>query len=313
MNCFGAAPNTELCLAAGQCRGCFSLRSVEVYHDWALAERLALAYSVLRHIARSVFFSGWRKAYIAVFTAYFDASGTPRTRVLTVAGFVSSVGWWDRYDVEWKRLLATVPAQQFHMTDFVSSQGPFGLWKGRSIRRAKFFAELVRCICKNTRKGFAVSVQISDYNKVNQQYQLRERLGSPYSFCGLVCLAQVREWAKKKHIDLSRIRFLIEDGDEDQQDFIDRAKQENFNLSAESKQAIRAFDACDLAAWKSKTAIDDTWNRKLHLTDPSSADRIKRSLDQLETFVSPEIHGMYTRNSLLKCCFLLKVPKRSGV
>lgn len=270
-----------------------------------------MAYSAIRHIARSAFFSDWRKAYIAVFTAYFDASGTPRSRVLTIAGFVSSVVWWDRYDAEWKRLLATVPTKQFHMTDFVSSQEDFKSWKGKSTKRAKFFAGLVKCIRQNTRKGFAVSVQMADYAKVNQEYQLRESLGSPYAFCGTVCFAQVRDWAKKKKIDLSHIRFLIEDGDEDQADLVARAKTESIKVQPESKEKIRAFDACDLAAWKSKSIVDDAWNRKLHLKDPGAADRIKRSLDQLETVVSPEIHGMYTRNSLLNCCFLLKVPKRN--
>ena len=42
---------------------------------------------------------------MASFSAYFDASGTSDTQVITVAGFVSTVKKWIRFEEEWQAIL----------------------------------------------------------------------------------------------------------------------------------------------------------------------------------------------------------------
>lgn len=71
----------------------------------------------------------YRKAQIEVFTAFFDASGTKRARVLTVAGFVSRASKWTRFEEEWKAILSPFGLTSFHMTDFVSSAGLYAQFK----------------------------------------------------------------------------------------------------------------------------------------------------------------------------------------
>jgi hypothetical protein len=171
--------------------------------------------------------------------------------------------------------------------------------------------KLVHCIRKHTRKGFAVSMQIKDYDLVNRDHQLQEAHGTPYAFCGIICLVNLRDWAKNKGINIADILCIFEEGDEDQNDLLKRAKAEGFNVIAQSKERVRAFDACDLAAWKARAIVDDAWNRKVWQTDPEGADRVKRSMDQIEIVL--QVNGMYSRNSLLNSCYQTNTPKRSNV
>jgi hypothetical protein len=63
---------------------------------------------------------------IAMFTAYFDASGTSKATVITMAGFVSRVNKWERLEDEWPQPLPS-GITSFHMTDFVSSRRGMGV------------------------------------------------------------------------------------------------------------------------------------------------------------------------------------------
>jgi len=66
--------------------------------------------------------------HVAVFTAYFDASGSDSSRVMTVAGFVSSAQKWGRFEKDWKSFLPPT-VSMFHMTDFVTAKEGWESWK----------------------------------------------------------------------------------------------------------------------------------------------------------------------------------------
>jgi hypothetical protein len=264
---------------------------------------------MLAHLARAAYFSSGRNAYVAVFTAYFDASGKESSRVMAVAGFVSRIPKWDRFEKAWKDLLPPT-VSMFHMTDFVTSRKGWESWKGQSQRRAKLVEDLVSCIKLHTNKGFAGSVQMSEYNLVDQEFQLREYLGSAYSFLGLGELGRLKNWADKKDITIDKILCVFEDGDDAQGDLIKRARADGFNAVPQSKKNVRAFDACDLGAWKAKTAVDDGWERKLHLSDPKAADRIIKATLQIGTAFRGQEPGMYSAEAIRRACIAHGVPKR---
>jgi len=67
----------------------------------------------------------------AVFTAYFDAAGTPRNSVVAVAGFVSNFEKWKQFELTWNKILEREGVSCLHMTDFVSFQGEFKASKGQ--------------------------------------------------------------------------------------------------------------------------------------------------------------------------------------
>lgn len=154
-----------------------------------------MSYSFIRHFVRAIHQSPQRDAQVAMYSAYFDASGTKRTPVLTLGGFVSTVNKWERFEKEWARILKANGVSFFHMTEFASSKGEFADWKGDSERRKKFIDELIGCINLNTNKGFAASVVIADYDRVNSKHTLTESIGHPLAICGGVCIGAMRKWA----------------------------------------------------------------------------------------------------------------------
>jgi hypothetical protein len=145
-----------------------------------------------------------------------------------------------------------------------------------------------------------------DYDKVSAEYQLSERVGEPYALCGTGCLSRVKQWAKKKDVDHSKILYIFEDGDEDKGDLFARAKDEKYTVLFLDKTKTCAFQAADLAAWKAKSAIDDAYNRKLHRLDGGK--RIMQSLNQIEIVLQD--NGMHARSSLLRACAQLKIARR---
>jgi len=260
----------------------------------------------LEHVARSIQIGA--EALIVMFTAYLDASGNERTSVITVAGFVARLTRWERFESEWKSLLPR-RIKMFHMTDFASSKAGWESWKGKSQQRAVFFDKLVRCVMRNTNKGFGISLQLSHYRDFNTKFQLEESSGGPYSFACQAFFAEVMKWAARNRVDYRReILFVAEDGDTGQGEMLSRARQDGFNVIPQSKAAIRAFDACDLAGWKARTVVDDSLVKELHLADPSAEARTAATLKQLGTFV--QLNALIDKDTIEEVCSSLGIPER---
>jgi hypothetical protein len=242
-------------------------------------------YSIVKHLARAIYFGAYRTAHIAVFTAYFDASGDKRQKVLTFAGFVSRIQKWDRFDREWSDMLARYGVPSLHMSEFVSSSGAFSAWRGQSEKRKLFIDEAVSCVKHNTNKGFACSIILSEHNEINAKYRLAEYAGKPYSLCGVMAIAMVREWAKKKRTDPKKILYMIEDGDEDRGQLIERSKRDGYKVFPLAKLEAQAFQAADMVAWKAMSALREAENKgRLTLDEYNS---IARSLEP----ISPVVHS----------------------
>lgn len=156
-------------------------------------------------LGQSILFGAYRDSLpVAVFSAYFDASGTKDSRILTVAGFVSRVSKWNKFDEQWGKILRREHVTSMHMTDFASSKGEFTEWKGQTEKRQRFVADLVECIRKNTNKGFASSLILPDYREINANFQFDEYVGHPFTLCTRNCLAALKTWARRKNIDTER-------------------------------------------------------------------------------------------------------------
>jgi hypothetical protein len=199
--------------------------------------------SLLRHISRAVLFAKYRGARMAMLTAYFDASGKDRLPVLTVAGFISHVKKWDRFEGEWRRILTRYGVSEMHMTDFASSRGQFCAWKGQTEKRRAFISELASCVKRNVNKGFSCSVVAADYRKVNREYRLSEEFGSPYELCGGSCLGGVLKWALNKKINPTSVVVCIEDGDDGKGGLMDLGRSGGFKIIPLAKADSKAFEA----------------------------------------------------------------------
>jgi hypothetical protein len=165
-----------------------------------------------------------------------------------VAGFVSRVSKWDRFNAEWPVILSAEHVSFMHMTDFVSSKGEFASWRGQSDRRRKFIADLSDCIKRNTNKAFSSSVLLDDYRVVNAEFMLAERVGQPFTLCMRACLGGLKLWAGKKGVETKKMLVAIERGDDDQGELIRQAERDGFIIASIAKASATAFQAGDVAA-----------------------------------------------------------------
>jgi hypothetical protein len=267
-----------------------------------------VAYSLLRHIGRAVFFSRFSADLpVAMFTAYFDASGTKRTQVLTVAGFVSHVKRWERFDQKWSAILRRNNVGSFHMTDFASSEGEFKSWRGKSELRRTFIADLVECVRQETKRGFAASVIVSEYEEVNRDYELSERAGTPYVMCATACLGGLNRWVGKRDLSRSHALVVVEDGDEDQGEFVNRARFYGYKAIRSPKSEVQAFQAGDLVAWKCRTMISNALENA-PIAAIGDEEKVVRSLDPIRGIVHD--NGAHDKNFLLAFCAAAKIPRR---
>ena len=150
------------------------------------------------------------------------------------------------------------------------------------------------------------------FDEVNAEYRLSEMYTNAYVLLGVACLGKIGRWADKKGISRKNVRCVFETGDQGQGELISLGKSEGFDVLRQSKATLRAFDACDLLAWKSRSVIDDTYERQLHRDNPAAAERILKALDQLEKLTrSSQDLGQLSANGLRNVCFKKQIPKRS--
>lgn len=131
-----------------------------------------------------------------------------------------------------------------HMTDFASSKKEFSTWRGQSERRKRFVSDLVECIRVNTNKGFAHSLLLSEYDRVNSEFQLAELAGAPFVIATALCLGSLKMWAAKKQVKPKDMLVLIEQGDDDQAQLIQKARSmDGLKVVALNKENAQAFQA----------------------------------------------------------------------
>ena len=263
-------------------------------------------YSSMEHLVRSVLFSRYKESVlVAMFSAYFDESGTRGERALAVCGFVSTVKKWSRFEIEWNGILKSEGVEEpFHMTDFVSSQRDFSGWKGQSERRRLFVRRLVGCVKKNVNKFFYAVLVIEDYEAVNKTFYLEEVIGRPYAVCGKQCLNMVRKWAARKRIT-APVLCYFEDGAKDKGNFEEWAKRMGEKPLFLPKAMGIPFQAADLAAWKYRAAIHKTLE-----PDHTPEKGIELFKSVVELHAIPHAGGVWDRVSLAEWCSQTTIPRR---
>lgn len=254
-------------------------------------------YSAAEHIARSILLSRFHDApLVAMFTAYFDAAGKwNRPGVLAVAGFVSDVRKWAKFESAWEAILSRESVSQFHMTDFVSSRGEFASWRGQTDRRRIFIDDLAQCAKRYTNKRFGGLVVLKDYEAANKQYRLREEVGGPYPVCAEYCVRLARKWQAKN--DVRDLEFFFEQGDEGKGNLIKLLKERYSIEPSFLSKKIVPFQAADLVAWRTRDSFENMLKGDL---DIERADKVMRSFREAWSGPHEAFHG--DREWLLRYC-----------
>lgn len=248
-----------------------------------------------------------------MFAAYFDESGTPDEShvVLTVAGFVSTITKWGRFEKEWPAILKEFGLPDgtvFHMNRFASSQPPYDVFKQQSERKAALVSNLVACTKRNVNKAFSCSVALRDWESLNRRYRVSESLGFPYAFCGRTCVGQVIKWARGKSISPNKINFFFEHGAKHrgQLDKILRANDGIEPLFRTKEEQVQ-FQPADLLAWKHRKLMAEVVKHD-GSPDLEKYLSIMRSLKTLNSI--PHDYGVHTLESLEKVIKAAKIPLR---
>ena len=268
-----------------------------------------MSYGYCANLARAFFPSSYRHIYMAIFNAYFDASGAQDKRGLSVAGFVSKPAKWDSFQRQWLRSLPK-GMDMFHMTDFVSSLNGWEEWRGKSKERAILISDLVQIIKQNTSSGFAVTIMKRHYDEANKEFMLLEEHGPPYIMCGIAALSQLKNWAQREKVGLDQILCIFEEGEADWAALEKIAKADGFDVDDRSKKRIRAFDACDLAAWRARIILDDTYTHSSVLGRAKDGEKVMRALAELESIVHD--NGMIRTRGLKRICGELGISRRNS-
>lgn len=204
--------------------------------------------------------------------AFFDASGTPNSgAILVVSGFISTAKRWKQFEREWAQLLREAKIPYFRMSEFNSHQGPFKAWRGKDNKRQAFLRRLLRIVVSHAAQSFAAGVVLADWQRCNTYYQLDEKDFSPFSLCAWTCIDRVREWCIKHDAELTRVRFVFEDGDSGKGQFISRSSRDfgiNIEFGAKVPNSeisfFRPLQASDFAAWHVRKVMADQANGTLH-------------------------------------------------
>jgi vacuolar-type H+-ATPase subunit I/STV1 len=239
-----------------------------------------------------------------MYTAFFDASGTRRNEAITMAGYVSDVKKWAKFEVTWNRILEREKVSSFHMTDFASKQKEYKGWDQE--RRVRFLGDLVDCAGKYTNKAFSATVVLADFQEIDRTYCLHEALGQPYSVVGRSCVGYVKKWARKHHV--KQVGFAFERGDEDWKDFKRVCQeQEKIEATSYSKKDFVQFQAADLLAWKSRYPVRRVLSDDLEET----VEELQRLLSMVGDLKrTPYISGVFNSESFTNICIKGSIPLR---
>jgi hypothetical protein len=250
---------------------------------------------------------------MAMFSAHFDESGTPDKidTVLTVAGCVSSVEKWKRFELEWKKILkdAGLPdGTIFHMNRFARGLAPYQEWAGQSKRKAHLVSALVGCTKRNVNKAFSCSVVLRDWERLNERYCVAEHLGYPYPLCGRQCISQVMKWARNQGVAQAHIKFFFEDGATHRRQ-LEKFLRANDGIGPlfQSKEEMTQFQAADLLAWKSRKVLTQV----VEYEGPGDIDAynsVQRSLAEIKSI--PHDYGAHVYESMEQLIHRAKIPRR---
>jgi hypothetical protein len=143
---------------------------------------------------------------MGMFAAYFDESGThSASSALVVAGYLSPVSQWQRFDGEWADLLRDLGIESpFHMVDFSNGQGQFKGWP--EAKRRNCVTQITGIIGRRTQFRASFSVSKRAYEEVIGETEI-----GPYGFCVWEWMKEAERWMDRYGVH-EPIAYVFEGG-----------------------------------------------------------------------------------------------------
>ncbi len=199
-----------------------------------------------------------------MFTAYFDESGTSKdSTALTVAGAVSSNQKWRRLEKQWNEILANRVVKIFHMKDCAAGRGEFSGWS--SSDRRNFIYDLSECMGRHVKYAWSCNIVLDCWTLMNEEFTLREHLGTPYCLGAAMCIYAVEQWKTRSKIS-SAIEYIFESGAEGRGGMVEWVQKNQGITPILKPKALAGLQVADLIAWKSRRLLHDMVSDPLSMT-----------------------------------------------
>jgi hypothetical protein len=257
---------------------------------------------------------------MAVFTAYFDASGSPdQSPALALGGLVSTAEKWIDFAKEWEGCLNAFGVSTLHMKDFTQSRREFSKWKLDDPPRRRFINGLIKIIEQYVEYTTASTVLLNSYADADQTFCLREFM-KPYTLGASTCVSGIIPWAISRGHDPKRIAYIFEKGDADQSD-VSRCwkaqfpeyeispvflKKRDRHPDPKACGPIRPFEAADLIAYenfRANIAADEDGN--------VYRDQLRGSFLRMENLPGAEGWAFQRKAEIGQICSHWRVPLRA--
>lgn len=235
------------------------------------------AYSAIEHLAKTVALSrfDWKEVQFGMFTACFDAGGTPHDQeLLVVAGFISTADEWNNFDRLWRKRLADDGLEYFRMAEFAHSRKQFRSgWKDNEPRRKALLGDLMAIIRLHAFRRFGCIVENQTFlNNVPRDFQAQYFLDA-YTTASMACVRQVRDWGRAEGAPaLEKVRFVFEAGDAGQAQLEKRFRNDiQTSISFKYKKGPQSFtplQAADFLAYELFVGVKGVIGTKIRKRPP---------------------------------------------
>lgn len=146
---------------------------------------------MVKHLAMIAGGATWRSINLAMFTAYFDASGDEHEQLaLVVAGFIASAEAWIDWEREWLERLAIDGLAYFHRNEL-------GGWP--QGKRERLIGDLCQIIREHVAYKIGIAIVNEDLHEVVSSAELREWRIKSYSVLGRTAAKEARCWATSSY------------------------------------------------------------------------------------------------------------------
>jgi len=252
---------------------------------------------------------------MALFTAYFDASGEGQENqpLVIVSGFVANFQQWGMFQSLWERAHREAGAElPFHMVDFMAAcnnphyaqqknaRADYVRLAGNPQEAKKFLHHLALSEVTALSCGISCMVPMKLYNEVNSVLYLRELL-PPYALGARMCIEKLHQWEEKFEIE-EPTEYIFESGDFEQGKFTSLMIDEGQNVPIyKSKNDFVGLQAADHYAWEQSYFI------KKRQRDPNFVAR-----DDLGLLIYgiPKLHVEPSLEKLIKLCEIKGIKQR---
>jgi hypothetical protein len=147
-------------------------------------------------------------------SCYLDEAGGKQDQFTVVSGWLSTMARWERFETDWRLMLASYNLEYFHMKEFSQSTKIFKKWKDCEGIRKRFVHDATEIIRSTVEYGFLVYSHHQIFEAMDRRFRLSETLSSPYAIAGRGCVAQVEKWRGVAG-GSEEIGYVFEDGGPD--------------------------------------------------------------------------------------------------